>query len=72
MFILIKQRTISLISHYESTTLLLSANQNLLKKSILINYTKVHIEKQSGCLLLDANKHTHIYIKYILFICLRL
>ena len=28
-----------------------------------------HKEKQRGCLLLDANKHTHIYI---IFICLRL
>ena len=24
-----------------------------------------HKEKQRGCSLLDANKHTHIYIKYI-------
>ena len=45
-------------------------------------YVSMHLlrnnnkEKQRGCPLLGANKHTHIYIKYIcvyiLFICLRL
>ena len=33
-------------------------------------------QKQTGCPLFDANKHSHIFIKYryvyILFICLRL
>ena len=36
----------------------------------------IHEEKQRGCLLLGANRYTHIYISYIcvyiLFICLRL
>ena len=30
-----------------------------------INLYLIHKEKQSGCPLLDANKHTHIYIKYL-------
>ena len=36
----------------------------------------IYKEKQRGCPLLGANKHTHIYVRYIyvyiLFICLRL
>ena len=41
-----------------------------------IAWPTIHKEKQRGCPLLGANKHTHKYIKYIcvyiLFICLRL
>ena len=29
---------------------------------------RIHKEKQRGCLLLGANKHTHIYIIYIKYI----
>ena len=30
----------------------------------------IHKEKHRGCLLLGANKYTHIYIKYIIYLFL--